>query len=198
MEDYDRHVADLAVAHRAKRALRALMAAGSLATPALRRGLRDADPLVRAGCCIVLDHFLDEETLPELMENLAHPDERVRGWALHALACDRCKEGACRPGEDEVVPLTVRMLRDDPSRRVRAQAVHLLGAVAQRRPDALVALERARVHDADPNVRKIASRYTPGGAIFERGAARAYALPSAGARRPYPRRRKRNAAVAST
>jgi HEAT repeat protein len=153
MEDYGRHVEDLAVEHRAKAALRALMAAGSAATPALRHGLRHPDPVVRAGCCIVLDHFLDEEALPELMKNLDHEDDNVRNWALHALACDRCKEGACRPAEDDVLPIALRMLHDDPSRRVRVQAVHLLGLVANRRAEAVAALERARDSDPDANVR---------------------------------------------
>jgi HEAT repeat protein len=199
MEDHWEDVENLAVPHRAKRALRSLMAAGSLATPALRRGLRHADPLVRAGCCVVLDHFLDEAALPELMMNLQHEDERVRSWALHALACDRCKEGSCRPGEEEVVPLTVRMLRDDASRRVRVQAVHLLGVVVSRRPDVLEALTRARDGDPDPNVRKVARRYTPGGAVYERNAPHPFRLTKSGARHPYPRKRRRatGTAVAS-
>lgn len=191
MEEYWQHVENLAVEHRAKAALRALMAAGSAATPVLRRGLQHANPVVRAGCCIVLDHFLDEAALPELMANLDHDDERVRGWALHALACDRCKEGACRPGEDEVVPITVRMLAEDPSRRVRAQAVHLLGnSAAARRQEVVEVLERTRDTDPDPNVRKIARRYAPGGAIYERLFGRTR---TAGARRPYPRKPKQTA-----
>ena len=46
--------------------------------------------------------------------NLDHPEGMVRAWALHALACDRCKEGECRLGEDDVVPIALRMLREDP------------------------------------------------------------------------------------
>lgn len=56
MDQCDQLIADLAVPHRFKRALKQLMAAGMLATPALRRGLRHDDPEVRIGCCIVLDH----------------------------------------------------------------------------------------------------------------------------------------------
>jgi hypothetical protein len=69
--DYARLIEDLAVRHRHKDALRRLMAAGMLATPALRRGLRHADPDVRVGCCIVLDHFMDAACLPDVIVNLA-------------------------------------------------------------------------------------------------------------------------------
>lgn len=92
MNDYRRFVEDLAVTHRAKHALRCLMTAGSLATAALREGLRHPEPAVRIGCCMVLDHYLDPAAAPELIENLHHENEIVRAWAMHALACDRCKE----------------------------------------------------------------------------------------------------------
>ena len=165
---YARWVDDLTVPHRFKHALKQLMAAGMLATPALRRGLRHPDPEVRIGCCIVLDHFMDEAAVPELIENLAHENPRVRSNALHALACDRCKEGACRPGEDDVVPIAIRMLLEDESRGVRKSAAGLLGPAVHRRPDVCQALERARDHDPDPLVRKVAGWYTPGGPIYRR------------------------------
>src|SRR5688572_22104691 len=85
--DFDRWIENLGVEHRAKESLRRLMNAGALATQAVRRGLRHPDPTVRVGCCQVLDHFLDEEALPELIENLTHPSADVRAWAMHALAC---------------------------------------------------------------------------------------------------------------
>lgn len=185
-------VEHLAVKHRAKDALRSLMAAGTNATPALREGLRHADPSVRIGCCVVLDHFLDGAALPDLLNNLTHEDEDVRAWALHALACARCKEGECRPGEDQVVRITLRMLREDPSRRVRAQAAHLLGkSAAIRRPEVMDALAGARDGDEDPTVRKIARWYAPGGAIYQRTVAGLCTSHHAGARRPYPRRTRR-------
>ena len=87
--DFNILVSHLGVEHRAKKALRELMATGPAATPTLRRGLSHPDPEVRVGCCKVLDHFLDEEALPELIDNLGHQDETVRAWAMHALACDR-------------------------------------------------------------------------------------------------------------
>jgi HEAT repeat protein len=171
-EDYRRLVADLAVRHRASQALRRLMAAGSAATAAVREGLRHPDPAVRIGCCKVLDHYLDEAALPELIENLGHTDEMVRGWAMHALACDKCKEGVCRPGEDQVLPIAVRMLLHDESRRVRQMAAGLVGPSVHRSADALQALLYAREHDPHPVVRKIARWYTPGGPIYNRLAPR--------------------------
>lgn len=168
MEDYHRFVEDLAVNHRAKESLRRLMAAGSLATPAVREGLHHPEPAVRIGCCQVLDHFMDEAALPELLENLHHEDESVRAWAMHALACDRCKEGTCRPGEDEVLPIAAHMLIHDESRRVRQMAAGVLGPSVHRRSDVLRALEYAREHDPHPVVRKIAGWYTPGGPIYKR------------------------------
>jgi HEAT repeat protein len=161
-------VEDLGVEHRAKDALRQLMFAGTQATRALRRGLRHDNPKVRVGCCQVLDHLLDDAAIPELIANLTNENDQVRTWAMHALACDRCKEGVCRPGEDDVLPIALRMLREDPSRAVRKEAAQLLGRSAHRRPDVCHALEVARDDDPDPLVRKVARWYTPGGTIFRR------------------------------
>lgn len=168
MNDYRRFVRDLAIKHRAKHSLHCLMAAGSLATPALLEGLRHPEPAVRIGCCMVLDHHMDESALPELIENLHHENEMVRAWAMHALACDRCKEGACRPGEDQVLPIAAQMLIEDESRRVRQMAAGVLGPSVHRHPDILRALEYARDYDPHPVVRKIAGWYTPGGSIYKR------------------------------
>jgi hypothetical protein len=168
IEGYRRLVENLAVKHRAKESLRRLMAAGSLATPAVREGLHHPEPTVRIGCCQVLDHFMDEAALPDLLENLHHENETVRAWAMHALACDRCKEGTCRPGEDQVLPIAADMLIHDESRRVRQMAAGVLGPGVHRRPDVLRALEYARDHDPHPVVRKIAGWYTPGGPIYKR------------------------------
>jgi hypothetical protein len=168
MDVYDELIGDLAVPHRFKSALGRLMAAGMLATPALRRGLRHDDSDVRIGCCIVLDHFMDDAAVPELIENLRHENPRVRSNALHALACDRCKEGACRPGEDDVVPIAIKLLLEDESRSVRKTAAHMVTPAVHRREDVRRALEHARDHDPDRLVRKVASWAAPGGPIFRR------------------------------
>lgn len=165
--DYDALVADLAVRHRTKVALRALMAAGPHATPAVRRGLQHSDATIRAECCNILDHFLDESALPELMANLEDPDAHVRARALHALACDRCKEGSCRPGETTVIPIALDMLALDPDRGVRKSAVEMLGPSAHKSAEVRAALLKARTEDADPLVRKVAGWHCPGGRIYE-------------------------------
>jgi len=154
--DYRTLVEDLALAHRRQAALGHLMLAGTAATPAVRAGLRHESAAVRTACCQILDHFLDEAALPELLENLSHPDPQVRGWAVHALACDRCKEGVCRPGEELSLPLAIRMLLDDPAREVRQQAAGLVGPAVHRSPEALAAIDHAHRLDGHPVVRKIA------------------------------------------
>ena len=167
-DDLDRCVESLAVEHRRKEALRALLSAGPRATDALRRGLHSDDAQVRLGCCYVLDFFMDEAALPDLVANLDHDDESVRSRALHTLACDRCKKGACRPAEGAVVPIALRLLKADPSRRVRTQAADMLGQVVHRHLDVQRALEAARDTDPHPMVRKVAGWYAPGGPRFER------------------------------
>lgn len=167
-DEYRRLVENLSIKHRAKEALRSLMAAGPFATPIVREGLRHPEPSVRIGCCQILDHHMDEAALPELIENLDHENEGVRSWALHALACDRCKEGTCRPGENQVIPLAIHMLLSDESRHVRQVAAGMLGPSVHRQPDVLHALEWARDNDPHPVVRNIARWYTPGGAIYKR------------------------------
>jgi HEAT repeat protein len=165
---YARLIEDFAVPHRFKQTVRRLMAAGWPTTPALRRGLRHDDPDVRVGCCVVLDHFLDDAAVPELVAVLADEDPRVRSRALHALACERCKEGACRPGEDDVIPIAIRMLLSDESRSVRSQAAQMLTHAVHRHEDVRRALEHARDHDPDRLVRQIAGWAAPGGPIFRR------------------------------
>jgi HEAT repeat protein len=166
--DYDQMVEDFGLKHRKQHAYWTLLFAGADATPAVRRGLQHDDPQVRVGCCKVLDHHMDADALPELMANLTHKEGEVRAWALHALACDRCKEGECRPGEDDVIPIALRMLAEDRSRRVRTQAAQMLGPSVHRRPEVAGALQRAHETDSHPVVRKVAGWYAPGGTIFER------------------------------
>jgi hypothetical protein len=166
--NYDRLVEELGIEHRAKAAMRSLMNAGENATPAVRRGLRHANPRIRVHCCDVLDHFLDPDAIPELKDNLRHSDPAVRARALHALACDRCKEGECRPAEAEVVAEAIRLLSDDPDRHVRTEAAHALGPTVHRSDVALRAVIAAHEEDADPLVRKGAGWYVPGGPISDR------------------------------
>ena len=158
----------LAQPHRRKFAKRKLMAAGRTGTPAVRAGLRHEDPEVRVACCDVLDHYLDESAVPELVENVTHPHPMVRARAMHALACDQCKEGACRPGEDEYTPMVVNALLHDPVKGVRQQAAGLLGPSVLRSKAALAAIVHAHAEDPHPAVRKVASWWVPGGVRYQK------------------------------
>ena len=164
----DDFVEDLAVPHRAQRARLHLMLVGAEGVDALRRGLHHPNARVRVGCCVILDHHLEESCIPSLIENLTHDDAEVRAWAAHALACDRCKEGSCRPGEDQIVPMALAMLRDDPDHRVREKLVGVLGPAVHRRSDVLIALESTKTEDPHPMVRKLAGWWVPGGSRYER------------------------------
>ena len=144
-----------------------LMAAGPEATDALRAGLSHRHATVRRGCCIVLDHYLDPAAVPELLANVGHKNRKVRAWALHALACDRCKEGDCRPGADDVVPLVLDRLANDPSARVRRMAV-LLAAEYLGEPGVVEAIVRTAQTDPHPKVSKAAGWFVPGAPGYRR------------------------------
>lgn len=167
-DDYDALVSDLGARHKSKYALRRLMAAGPACTPALRRGLAHDNDRIRVGCCKVLDHYMDDAAIPELKANLDHPNPDVRAWAIHALACDRCKEGTCRPGEDDIIPLAIAMLEHDTDQHVRQMAVGMLGPSVHRNPLVLPAIERCARNDDHPAVRKIARWHLPGGPRYEK------------------------------
>ena len=165
--DYDSIVSDLGIPHRVKAALRVLMSAGAAATPAVRRGLEHPDARVRTECCNVLDHYLDEAAVGDLMARLTDADANVRARALHALACERCKEGTCRPAEADIIPIAIRMLQTDTDRYVRKAAVEMLGPASPRNSQVRDALSTARDQDPDPLVRKVAGWHSPGGPIYE-------------------------------
>ena len=71
------------------------------------------------------------------------PKAKVRLWAVHSLACDRCKPGG---NPVDVVPLLLERLEFDESIRVRRMAAAMLaerGADPRARP----LLERAAESD---------------------------------------------------
>ena len=103
-------VAQLAAPYRAVGAYRALLGRGFDALPVVRDGLRHESADVRLHCCRFLDHFLAPEVLDDLIAMLADPDHRVRCSVLHTLACDRCKEGSCRPDKARVLPGALGLL----------------------------------------------------------------------------------------
>ena len=75
---------------RAVAAYHELLRRGRDAVTEIRIGLRHENPAVRAGCCRLLDHLVDADSMGQLIAMADDPDSRVRTAAFHALACDRC------------------------------------------------------------------------------------------------------------
>ena len=159
--DFDGWVGLLGVDASRQRAKRHLLRSGSATLQALRRGLRHEQAIVRRSCAVILDHLVDEAALPDLVAALDDPSSEVLKSALHALACDACKENECRPGDDLFVPRAIELL-DHPDPAVRVSAIDALGKVAQRTGDptspAAVALARAQEADRIGGLRNLARR----------------------------------------
>ena len=149
-------------------AYRELLRRGEGAVSAIRVGLRDANPAVREGCCRLLDHLVDTESMGELVAMTDDPDARVRIAAFHALACDRCKGDTCAPGPDQVLEPALHHLASDPDPHVRAMAAELVGKFAHFDARAVAALRASHANDPSRAVRKKAGWFTPGGTIYER------------------------------
>lgn len=116
------------------------------------------NPAVRRGCVNLLDRFIDDETLPDLVTALDDGDHGVRARVLHALACDACKTGQCRPGEELWVPRALHWL-SEPDADLRASAIDALGRVADHRPEVATALRVVAENDAEKGLRGMARRY---------------------------------------
>lgn len=159
--DFDAWVALLGSAAYRQRAKRHLLRSGDPALPALRAGLRSGDAIVRRVCASILDHLVDEASLPDLVAALDDDDPSVLRRTLHALACDACKEHECRPADDLFVPRAIELL-GHPDPEVRAGAIDALGKVASRTGDpaspAARALARAEAEDRIPGLRNMARR----------------------------------------
>jgi HEAT repeat protein len=158
----------LSVPYRATDAFRALLRLGVKTLPAVRAGLQHDNPNVRLHCCRFLDRYLLPDTLSDLMDMLNDSDARVRCSALHTLACDRCKQGTCRPQEAQVLPQAMKLLASDPDAHVRAMAIELVGQFVHSNPLAVDALLAAVRTDESSTVRKKAGWYAPGGSVHRR------------------------------
>lgn len=166
--EHDQIIGELAFRYKAPNAYRALLDLGMRALPAVRAGLRHENPDVRLHCCRFLDRYLSPDTLSDLMGMLNDGDERVRCSALHTLACDRCKEGTCRPEEAEVLPKAIKLLECDCDAHVRAMAIEVVGHFVHTNALAAGAISAAHQRDENPTVRKKAGWYAPGGPIHRR------------------------------
>ena len=158
--DFDGWVAQLANSERRQRAKIYLRSAGQPAVPAVRRGMHHPRPIVRRLCTSILDHLADEAAFVDLVAALDDEDSDVLKRALHALACDQCKENECRPGEELFVPRALELLHH-PNADVRASAIDTLGKVVTRRPDVAEALADVAEHDRDSRLRGMARGRVP-------------------------------------
>jgi HEAT repeat protein len=158
------------VPHRERQAFRRLVAEGGRALPLVTANLGHSNARVRYYCARFLDMFLEPASLGELLGMLDDPDADVRAASLHALACDRCKQGTCRPDERLVLPKAIALMLSDPDAHVRAHAIEVVGLSAHTRPEAVDALRKTRREDASPAVRKKSTWYLPGGPIHRRTA----------------------------
>ncbi len=159
--DFDGWVAQLANSERRQHAKVYLRESGRAALPAVRRGMQHPKPIVRRLCASILDHLADQATLADLVAALDDDDPGVLKRALHALACDRCKQDDCRPGEDLFVPRAMELLHHH-NPDVRASAIDTLGKVVQRRPDVADALAAAAQRDPDRGLRGMARQRLAG------------------------------------
>jgi HEAT repeat protein len=105
----------------------------------------------------MLDRLVDQDAVGDLVAALDDDDVEVRRRALHALACDACKENECRPGEDLWVPRALALL-SDPDPDLRAAAIDALGKVAGHRADVADALTTSAERDPDRGLRGMARR----------------------------------------
>jgi len=161
-------IAKLAVPHHARAAFRALLELGPAALPAARSGLSHPSAAVRYWCCRYLDHFVASEAVDALFEMVDDPDPDVRAASLHALACERCKSGDCRPDPHRALAVAMQRLGSDDDAHVRALAIGVVGEMTHESPAALAAVLQAAAADPSPAVRKKARWYAPGGPIYER------------------------------
>lgn len=166
--DHEALVSCLGDPQRAVAAYHGLLQRGQDALGAIRAGLDHENPAVREGCCRLLDHLVDTDSMNQLIAMADDPDARVRIATFHALACDRCKGDTCAPGADQVLGPALRHLASDPDAHVRAMAAELVGKFVHTDACAVTALEAARAHDPSPAVRKKAGWFTPGGTIYQR------------------------------
>jgi hypothetical protein len=153
---------------RAVAAYHELLRRGKDAAGAIRAGLHHDNPAVREGCCRLLDHLVDTDSMSQLIAMADDPDARVRIAAFHALACDRCKGDTCAPSADKVLEPALRHLASDSDAHVRTRAAELAGKFAHTDSRAVTALETAHVKDPSPVVRKKAGWFTPSGTIYQR------------------------------
>jgi hypothetical protein len=125
-----------------------------------RAALLHPNPAVRRQCLGVLDHVANDASMPVFRAALSDPVPRVRLTALHGFGCVRCKTWPLV--SDEVVPELLRLLREDPSAKVRHAAAVGLAVAAQTDAPARAAMTRAAEEDPDELVRALCAAAVAG------------------------------------
>ncbi|HUU33952.1 MAG TPA: HEAT repeat domain-containing protein [Vicinamibacterales bacterium] len=128
----------------------ALYARGATALPAVRTGLQHANWHIRHWSAILADNFADAETLQALVPLLRDPRTEVRVWAVHSLACERCKDGA---NPVDAIPLLLDRIEQDAHIKVRRQAVAMLAHHRTPDPRVLPVFEKILAQDDDRKLR---------------------------------------------
>jgi len=166
--DFPAWVERLTIPHHHKEAFWHLVLSGPQALDAVRAGLAHDDARVRVGCTRVLDHLVDDASWDDLLAMLDDDVPEVRWSALHALACDRCKENGCAPTKAKVLPHALRKLHEDDAPLVRAVAIEVVGRWVHGDDEIVAALEEVARDDPDRGVRKKATWFVPGGVRYEK------------------------------
>ncbi len=92
---------------------------------ALIWGLYHRNAAVRWGCLEHLDAHPDASAVPHIVEKLDDPVPRVRWHAVHALACDACKDGDSFLSA-KVITRLEGVSQTDESKKVRGYASQVL------------------------------------------------------------------------
>lgn len=119
----------------------------------------DPDPAVRFRACRLLDHHeLDRSVATRMLAALQDPNKKVRHAALHTLGCEPCKPdgGECFPVD--VAGVTVDVLRNDRSLRVRRAAAAAMMWQRPMEPRVRRAFRRVLRDETDPELRSKAER----------------------------------------
>jgi HEAT repeat protein len=89
----------------------------------LVRGTQHDNPVVRWWSVQLLDHCPNERATAALVPLFDDPIPRVRRNAVHAVGCPACKPTATMACDPAVLDRLRLIARDDPSPKVRAEAV---------------------------------------------------------------------------
>ncbi len=117
--------------------------------------LQHPDPHIRRSCLWLLDHHANDASMPVFARALEDDVDFVRDMALHALACEGCKQGELCVA-DVLAPL-LRVLERDPKPDLRIKALAALVGLSARDARVRAAIRRAARENTDVVVRGCAS-----------------------------------------